>query len=162
MGPGFESLKVHQSERTKEVRLIPASKSVFQTQRVHLFPFRTQKLSFAVATILAWRRAGTIAQCWHRKPWKWTLSRLFSKILYWDIAKLVKAQDFDSCISLVRVQLSQPEKSTCRSKCFFQLYSPYGEFYCTQLHCVRSDIRLTPSGIRALTMWALRAFGRRI
>ena len=30
--------------------------------------------------------------------------------LYWDIAKLVKAQDFDSCISLVRVQLSQPSK----------------------------------------------------
>ena len=24
----------------------------------------------------------------------------------------------------------------------------FGEFYCTQLHCVRSDIRLTPSGIR--------------
>ena len=39
---------------------------MFQTQRVHLFPFRTQKLSFAVATILAWRRAGTIAQCWHK------------------------------------------------------------------------------------------------
>ena len=33
--------------------------SIF-TQRVHLFPFRTQKLSFAVPTILAWRRAGKI------------------------------------------------------------------------------------------------------
>ena len=32
-----------------------------------------------MATILAWRRAGTIAHRWHRKPWKWTLSRLFSK-----------------------------------------------------------------------------------
>ena len=26
----------------------------------------------------------------------------------WDIAKLVKAQDFDSCTTLVRIQLSQP------------------------------------------------------
>ena len=34
-------------------------------QRVHLFPFRTQKLSSAEATILAWRRAGKIAHCQH-------------------------------------------------------------------------------------------------
>ena len=38
---------------------------VFLPQRVHLFPFRTQKLSSAEATILAWRRAGKIAQCQH-------------------------------------------------------------------------------------------------
>ena len=38
---------------------------VFLQQRVHLFPFRTQKLSSAEATILAWRRAGKIAQCQH-------------------------------------------------------------------------------------------------
>ena len=49
---GSESPKVHQ-------------KSVFLTQRVHLFPFRTQKLSFAVPTILAWRRAGKIGQSRH-------------------------------------------------------------------------------------------------
>ena len=36
------------------------------SQRVHLFPFRTQKLSSAEATILAWRRAGKIAHCQHR------------------------------------------------------------------------------------------------
>lgn len=30
------------------------------------------------------------------------------KSKYWDIAKLVKAQDFDSCTTLVRIQLSQP------------------------------------------------------
>ena len=35
---------------------------VFLPQRVHLFPFRTQKLSSAEAKILAWRRAGKIAQ----------------------------------------------------------------------------------------------------
>ena len=34
-----------------------------------------------------------------------------TKASYWDMAKLVKAQDFDSCISLVRVQLSQPTKT---------------------------------------------------
>ena len=52
MGPGFESLKVHQQ-------------SVLLAQRVHLFPFRTQKLSSAEPKILAWRRAGKIGQCWH-------------------------------------------------------------------------------------------------
>ena len=45
----------------------PASQSVFQTQRVHLFPFRTQKLSFAVLTILAWRRAGKISHSRQRR-----------------------------------------------------------------------------------------------
>ena len=35
------------------------------TQRVHPFPFRTRKLSSAVPTILAWRRAGKIGHCRH-------------------------------------------------------------------------------------------------
>ena len=37
--------------------------SVLQTQRVHLFPFRTQKLSSAVVKILYGRLYGKIAQC---------------------------------------------------------------------------------------------------
>ena len=37
-------------------------KSVLQTQRVHLFPFRTQKLSSAVVKILYGRLYGKIAQ----------------------------------------------------------------------------------------------------
>ena len=40
-------------------------KLVLQTQRVHLFPFRTQKLSSAVVKILGWKRPGKIAQCQH-------------------------------------------------------------------------------------------------
>ena len=36
------------------------------SQRVHLFPFRTQKLSSAEAKILVWRRTGKIAHCQHR------------------------------------------------------------------------------------------------
>ena len=40
-------------------------KSVLQTQRVHLFPFRTQKLSSAVVKILYGRLYGKIAQCRH-------------------------------------------------------------------------------------------------
>ena len=40
-------------------------KLVFLTQRVHLFPFRTQKLSFAVPTILHGRLCGKIGQCQH-------------------------------------------------------------------------------------------------
>ena len=33
------------------------------TWRVHLFPFRTQKLSSSVVTILGWRRPGKITRC---------------------------------------------------------------------------------------------------
>ena len=39
---------------------------MLQTQRVHPFPFRTRKLSSAVAKILVWRRAGKIAHCRHK------------------------------------------------------------------------------------------------
>ena len=35
------------------------------TTRVHLFPFRTQKLSSLVPTILGWRRPGKIGRCQH-------------------------------------------------------------------------------------------------
>ena len=38
------------------------SESVFLTQWVHPFPFRTRKLSAAVVKILGWRRPGKIAQ----------------------------------------------------------------------------------------------------
>ena len=38
---------------------------MFLTQRVHPFPFRTRKLSFAVPKILVWRRTGKIGQRWH-------------------------------------------------------------------------------------------------
>ena len=53
MGPGFESLKVHQ-------------KFVFLTQRVHPFPSRTRKLSSAVAKILGGKLPGKIAQREHK------------------------------------------------------------------------------------------------
>ena len=50
--------------------LTETEKSVLQTQRVHPFPFRTRKLSSAVATILCGRLHGKIAQCWH-EPMEW-------------------------------------------------------------------------------------------
>ena len=37
--------------------------SVVITERPHLFPFRTQKLSSPVLTILGWRRPGKIGRC---------------------------------------------------------------------------------------------------
>ena len=46
---------------------LKGKQSVFLTQRVHPFPFRTRKLSSAVATILVWRRTGKIAHCRHIK-----------------------------------------------------------------------------------------------
>ena len=85
MGPGFESPEVHQPTRSapdnrgnaeETPRFIPDGKvgieseqkdaipneSVFLTQWVHPFPFRTRKLSAAVVKILGWRRPGKIAQ----------------------------------------------------------------------------------------------------
>ena len=46
---------------SKQMGIIP-SESVFLTQWVHPFPFRTRKLSAAVVKILGWRRPGKIAQ----------------------------------------------------------------------------------------------------
>ena len=43
------------------------NKSVFLTQRVHPYPFRTRKLSFAVPKILDWRRSGKIGHSRHQR-----------------------------------------------------------------------------------------------
>ena len=43
------------------------SESVILTQWVHPFPFRTRKLSAAVAKILGWRRPGKIAHSRHKR-----------------------------------------------------------------------------------------------
>ena len=53
-------------------------KSVFLTQRVHLFPFRTQKLSSAVLKILVGRPAGKISQCRHNIGKRFLKRNLFS------------------------------------------------------------------------------------
>ena len=45
--------------------------SVFLTQRVHPFPFRTRKLSFAVPKILGWRRPGKIGHSRHKGYFKY-------------------------------------------------------------------------------------------
>ena len=42
------------------------NESVILTQWVHPFPFRTRKLSAAVAKILGWRRPGKIAHSRHK------------------------------------------------------------------------------------------------
>ena len=81
MGPGFESPEVHQislqciyyivevevkSKQKQRRDLFPVTnRLVFLTHRVHLYPFRTQKLSCAKPKILARRRAGKIGQCQH-------------------------------------------------------------------------------------------------
>ena len=53
-----------QGAMRKKVEILE-KESVLQTQRVHLFPFRTQKLSSAVVKILYGRLYGKIAQCRH-------------------------------------------------------------------------------------------------
>ena len=84
MGPGFESLKVHQqavpAPKPWFIQVIKFScqkirkqgsaeksvlQSVFLTQRVHPYPFRTRKLSSAVVKILYGKLCGKIAQCRH-------------------------------------------------------------------------------------------------
>ena len=59
--------RAKQAVRTNELPSVAELlKSVLQTQRVHLYPFRTQKLSSAVVKILYGRLYGKIAQCRHR------------------------------------------------------------------------------------------------
>ena len=67
------------------------------SQRVHLFPFRTQKLSSAEATILAWRRAGKIVHRQHRTA-KLNISLAVS--IY--IPKADSSQPFGSYSSLAQ------------------------------------------------------------
>ena len=52
-------------ETDREDRSTLTRKSVILTQRVHLYPFRTQKLSSAVPKILVWRRTGKIGHSRH-------------------------------------------------------------------------------------------------
>ena len=47
-----------------------AAKLVPMAVRVHLFPFRTQKLSSPVPKILGWKRPGKIGRCQHKEAWK--------------------------------------------------------------------------------------------
>ena len=69
---GKASEKVEGKEREK-VGINPEQKgsipneSVFLTQWVHPFPFRTRKLSAAVVKILGWRRPGKITHSRHIK-----------------------------------------------------------------------------------------------
>ena len=53
------------------VSILSSPKSVFLTQRVHPFPFRTRKLSFAVPKILGWRRPGKIGHSRHKGYFKY-------------------------------------------------------------------------------------------
>ena len=85
MHRGVESLKVHQqavpAPKPWFIQVIKFScqkirkqgsaeksvlQSVFLTQRVHPYPFRTRKLSSAVPKILAWRRVGKIGHSRHK------------------------------------------------------------------------------------------------
>ena len=56
------------------------SESVILTQWVHPFPFRTRKLSAAVAKILGWRRPGKIAHSRHKDQGKLNKFPLFYHI----------------------------------------------------------------------------------
>ena len=85
-----------------------------------------------------------------------TFKAFLEKFIDWDIAKLVKAQDFDSCISLVRVQLSQPTQRARASVPFVLAercvplarneMCPSGVMFASQVMCasrVRSGTRHT-------------------
>ena len=95
MGPGFESLKVHQISWQRIYYIVEVetkstgkqtrssfpvtNRLVFLTHRVHLYPFRTQKLSCAEPKILARRRAGKIGQC-QPKPEREDNKRIDEKV----------------------------------------------------------------------------------
>ena len=90
MGPGFESLMVHQWPVGQEAKTPPShggimgsipvrvtiwfqealllkyiAEPVFMATRFHPFPFRTRKLSSFASKILGWKRPGKIDRCRH-------------------------------------------------------------------------------------------------
>ena len=67
------------------------SESVLQTRRVHPFPFRTRKLSSAVATILYGRLYGKIVQCRHRTGEEQSSSGPENKIPEWGCSSVGRA-----------------------------------------------------------------------
>ena len=62
--------------RLKRWQNNPEPLPVVMTERSHLFPYRTQKLSSPVPKVLGWTRPGRIGRC--RFPLKESQSRLFS------------------------------------------------------------------------------------
>ena len=53
-------------------------------KRIHLYPYRTQKLSFSSSKILGWRRPGKIEHCWNiikptARGWFFVFSTLLCK-----------------------------------------------------------------------------------
>ena len=141
MGPGFESLKVHQF--------------VSLTRRVHLFPYRTQKLSCVVPTILDGRLSGKIGRSGH--PY---LSSFLKQLIHfknrsgqWFIATVLTYQSkYSSLAQSVeqrtvnpRVTGSSPvggaSKEGIQQDAFFAAF-----FYCTRsvtrgltVHCLPSE-----------------------
>ena len=75
-------------ETDREDRSTLTQKSVILTQRVHLYPFRTQKLSSAVPKILVWRRTGKIG---HSRHIAGSMNCFLLK--YSSLAQLVRAPD---------------------------------------------------------------------
>ena len=60
-GPGYEATGRKPRERRPAQTLqgIP----VVMAKGIHLFPYRTQKLSLSAPMVLAWRRAGRVGRC---------------------------------------------------------------------------------------------------
>ena len=65
---------------------------------------------------------------------------------YWDIAKSVRQRTLTPSFRRFESCYPSQKKSTCYCKCFFQLYSPYGELYAPSVRdiCFASDIGLRP------------------
>ena len=75
----------------------------------------------------------------------------------WDIAKLVKAQDFDSCTTLVRIQLSQPKNPSRKTWIFSFVPQGTTSFaWHTQHHLSVSSTSLPPRAAQ-MNEVALRA-----
>ena len=63
------------------------------TLRVHLFPYRTQKLSSVVPKILGWRRPGKIGRCQHKVKHPKGCFTIYSSIAQSVVAAYFKIPD---------------------------------------------------------------------
>ena len=95
-------------------------KSVFLTQRVHPFPFRTRKLSFAVPKILGWRRPGKIGHSRHKGYFKYPFK-------YSSLAQSVERMTVNHDVAGSSPAGGARKKTVTKVTVFFQRCVPQAE-----------------------------------
>ena len=120
----------------REIDRTKVRESVILTQWVHPFPFRTRKLSAAVAKILSWRRLGKIAHSRHKGKGK--LNKFPFIFQYSSLAQSVEHLTVNQGVAG-----SSPAGGAKKKKqisdllCLFGFFPPMTSFYDTLFRAKR-------------------------